>query len=139
MDYIGISWKGGRSDMEAEQLRKGEGKYLSIQYEKKGHEIKGAEAPEWAEDSNLDHNDMEKVFSVVNSLNKVHTTWNYIVHVCGSIGKECHAVRPPYTQENTGIGNNLLKWNYGTGDVSWKHPWYNSVTVWKSHEHFRRG
>ncbi|NIV11008.1 MAG: hypothetical protein GWN62_06865 [Aliifodinibius sp.] len=136
---VGLSWEGGRSVLEPEWLMKDDVEYVSVQYEKNGREVKGATPPEGVLDPGLDHNDMEAVFSTIGALDKVYTTWNYIVHVCGSIGKECHAIRPPYTQENTGIGNNRFKWNYGIGDVSWPHPWYESVTVWKSYEHFRRG
>lgn len=140
--WIGLSWKGGRSNMVPEDLRNQEGTYINFQYGRKEHNgncwiINTEKAPEWVKDVPVDHNDMDQVFGLCAALDEVNTTQNYITHVCGSIGKKCNVVKPPPMFGPVGTDdsdNNRLKWNYGLGG---KHPWYNSVEVYNTIDDFR--
>ena len=87
-----------------------------------------------------DHNNMEDVFALCEALDKIHTVQNYTVHVAGSLGKACHAVKPYKQYGEVGFDdstNNRLKWAYGTGKTKWTMPWYNSVTVYNSWQEFQ--
>ena len=131
--WIGVSWLGGRSFLEPEKLRKGDGTYIDFQYGEH-------DTPEWMIKVDCDHNDMEDVFALCKALDKVYTVQNYTVHVAGSLGKECHAVKPYKQYGEVGFDdstNNRLKWAYGTGVRKWTMPWYNSVTVYNSWQEFQ--
>lgn len=136
--YIGVSWRGGRSNLEPGKLVKKKGTYISLQYkrEKKGEVCYFSGDPGPFHDVGLDHTDIEDVFACVEALDEVNTIQCYIVHVCGSLGKKCHAVKPPPQYGEVGFEeseNNRLKWAYGVGKGAWKMPWYNSVTVYGSY------
>lgn len=132
---IGISWKGGRSSMSPEDLRKQDGTYVSLQYKRLRHnghawEIGTDPGPDWMECLEVDHNNMEQVFALVKAMDEVNVTQNYIVHVAGSQGVKCHTVKPPPIFGEVGSDdsdNNRLKWSYGLGG---QHPWYQSVRVY---------
>jgi hypothetical protein len=139
--YIGISWQGGRSKLDPHYLKKQKGTYINLQYAKKDGEIVSAESPEWVHDVSLDHNNMEEIFACCKALHEVNTVQNYIVHVCGSQGIKCNAVKPPPIYGDVGTDdseNNRLKWPYGRNKVSpYKMPWYNSVDVYESYRAFQ--
>jgi len=145
--WIGISWKGGRSNMEPTVLRKQKGTYINIQYGRKeynGHcwviETE-TNAPDWIKSVPVDHNNMEEIFALCAAVDEVNVTQNYIVHVCGSMGKKCNTIKPKPQYGPVGFDeseNNRLKWAYGISkNPSWGHPWYSSETVYKDAEHFQ--
>lgn len=145
--YIGIAWSGGRSLLEPENLKKQKGTYVSVQYKNLGKNQYGVPmigsdpGPDWVNYIDVDHNDMEQIFALCNAMDYVITVQSYIVHVCGSTGVKCIAIKPPPQFGPVGFddsSNNRMKWAYGTSeDPSWDHPWYNSVTVYKSWRHFQ--
>lgn len=138
--YIGISWKGGRSKMNPEDLYCGEGTYVSLQYKKYDDGIGTDPGPDWIHSLGTSHDDMEDVFALCAAMDHVVTTQNYIVHVCGSQGVSCDVIKPPPIFGEVGTpesDNNRLKWAYGIGEKRWTMPWYNSVTVYKNSEAFR--
>ena len=103
----------------------------------------GDPGPDWVIDPKLDHMNMDELFACVYALDEVNTIQCYISHVCGSMGKTCHAVKPPPVYGLCGTDeseNNRLKWYYGIDKVgSWKMPWYNSVNVYASYRDFQHG
>lgn len=134
--YIGLSWRGGRSLLEPENLMRDKGTYISLQY---GKDMANMSAP-GVFDPGIDHNDMEQVFAAVNACDYVVSVQSYIVHVCGSIGRECHAVKPPPIYgESEDDDNNRLKWYYGINRASpWKMPWWNSVKCYAGYQDFQQ-
>ena len=133
-DKIGLSWKGGRSEIQPDNLKCEDA--ISLQYKKTTVGIEGEIPPGWMVDPGLDHNDMEKVFALVSVLKEVRSVFSYMCHVAGALGVRVKAIKPPYQcMKNLGTGNNRLKWPYMTGQGAWKTPWYNSMTVYESWKH----
>jgi len=137
---IGISWMGGRSDLDPEKIRKQDGVYIGIQYKRENGKIISDPGPEWVHDCGVDHNDFDDLFALCSALDEINTVQSVIAHVCGSQGKECNVIKPPpmfAKQDNP--DNNRLKWYYGIGKGSWKMPWYQSNTVFENHITFKNG
>lgn len=123
MPKIGIAWRARHGVLKPEDLMTEKAVYVNLQY--------GEEAPENVINF-IEHNpleDMEGHFALCAALDKVVSVTQTVVHVCGSIGKECDAVIPP---RGTGEVDNFL-WYYGTGG---KMLTYSSVTVHPSIEAF---
>jgi hypothetical protein len=126
LDKIGLSWKGGRSNIDPDIFK---GEFVNLQY---GEDYK-EEPNDRLISLDLDHNDMEQIFAVVFSLKEVWSVFSYICHVAGSQGQTIRAIKPPFEiHEDLGTGNNRLKWVYGRGKGSWKTHWYNSMTVYEN-------
>lgn len=119
---IGIAWKSRHGALNPKDLMVEDAIYVNLQY---GESHTGV--------SHFDQDpltDLEGHFALVEALDKVVSVTQTVVHVAGSIGKECHAVIPP---KNTGEVNSRL-WYYGTGGSS---PVYGSVQIYKDLNDFR--
>lgn len=81
--------------------------------------------------------DFENLFSFVAAIDRVHSVTQTLVHVCGSIGKECKAVIPPKNGEVT-----WFLWYHSCkvleGEKSWPHLIYPNITVYENIDEFRR-
>jgi hypothetical protein len=119
---IGIAWKARHGKLNPNDLMTEDATYISLQY---------GEGPiAGVYDLGQDPlTDMEGHFALIAALDKVVSVTQTVVHVAGSIGKECHAIIPP---RGTGEVNNFL-WYYGTGGPM---VTYRSVTVYPSIEAF---
>lgn len=117
--YIGVAWQGGsKSTRIHERTIRAD----ALAFCKKGVPIslqygEGAEADAkangylfWPESAGKD---MNEVFAMAAACDLVVTVPQTLVHVCGSIGVECHVLVPKYPS-----------WRYGLAE---KMPWYNSV------------
>lgn len=123
---IGIAWKARHGRIDPKDLMTDDDAlYVNLQY---------GEMPPNGVINFPGHDplaDMENHFALVAALDKVHTVTQTVVHVCGSMGKECHAVIPP---RGTGEVDNFL-WYYGTGGKMFT---YNSVSVYPSIFDFKK-
>jgi hypothetical protein len=120
---IGIAWKARHGSLDPRDLMTENAIYVNLQY--------GERAPKGAVDVDQDPlEDLEGHFALVAALDKVVTVTQTVVHVAGSIGKECYAIVP---DKGTGEVNNRL-WYYGTGG---SHYVYGSVTVYGSIDDYR--
>ena len=75
---------------------------------------------------------MERHMALIYCLDKVVTVTQTVVHEAGSMGVECHAIRP---KKGTGEVNNML-WYYGLGNC--EHHVYGSVRVWNTPKDYRK-
>lgn len=100
---IGIAWKARHGSLNPEDLRTEDATYINLQY--------GQKCPDWIEDLGVDPlTNLDDQLNLIAALDKVVTVTQTVVHLCGSIGKECSAIRPP---KNGEVINDL--WYYGTG------------------------
>lgn len=111
---IGVSWKGGQAELDPKIL-KGD---VNLQYN-------DTYADFLQPDIDL-KDDIDGVFSLVNALEKVHCVTTSVAHIAGSIGKECHVIKPAPVY---GVKNNRLRWYYGLGTRT---DWYPSLRVYQS-------
>lgn len=123
---IGIAWKARHGSLEPTELMKDDAIYVNLQY--------GEPAPDGVVDLGQDPlTDMEGQFALVAALDKVISVTQTVVHVAGSIGKECHAIAPAF---GTGEVNNFLWYHFGRAGS--KHYVYNSVRVYDGIYDFKK-
>lgn len=124
---IGIAWKARHGDIDPKELMFEDANYINLQYLKHPKGEWEEPLPEGVIDVGGDPlNDIEDHLHLIAALDKVVTVTQTVVHECGSIGKECHAIRP---RKGTGEVNNSL-WYYGLGNTKnwvWGNPVYNTV------------
>jgi hypothetical protein len=135
---IGLSWMGGRSYLDPEQIKKQDGMYIGLQYKKEGDKVVTDTGPDWVHDCGVDHNDFDDLFALVAALDEINTVQSVVAHIAGSQGKNCNVIKPPPQFAKDGNpDNNRLKWYYGIGGDKWTMPWYNSNTVFENWKTFQ--
>ena len=120
-------------------LKKEKGTYISLQYTKGMENDPG---PDWCFNPKINHNNIEQTLAATQACDYVVSVQSYLVHICGSLGKECHAIKPPPIYGEVGTDdstNNRLKWYYGVNKRSpWKMPWWKSVKCYSSWNDWQR-
>jgi hypothetical protein len=131
---IGIAWKSRHGELNPRDLMHEDAVYVNLQYRQKSDSsenlISGSTGTSLFDPGIDPLQDLEGQFALVATLDKVVTVTQTVVHVAGSIGKECHAIVPP---QGTGEVHNRL-WYYGTGGQS---PVYGSVQIYPSIDDYR--
>jgi hypothetical protein len=119
---IGIAWKSRHGALNPQDLMTEDGIYVNLQY---------GESPTGLFHFDQDPlTDLEGHFALVAALDKVVSVTQTVVHVAGSLGKECHAIIPP---QGTGEVDSRL-WYYSTGGQS---PVYGSVQIYTGIDDYR--
>lgn len=124
---VGIAWKSRHGKLDPKDLLDPDVINVNLQY---GETYRGL--VDFDEHDPLA--DLENHFALVAALDKVVTVTQTVVHVAGSIGKECHAITPP---RDTGEVNNRL-WYHSWGNGAWESPVYGSVKLYGSIDDYRR-
>lgn len=120
---IGIAWKARHGRLNPEDLIDDWAHYFDLQYDSDG--------PDYVKRPPFDtKDDFENLFAFVAALDRIVTVTQTLVHVAGSVGTPCDAIRPP---KGTGEVNNQLFY-YGVGGPMIP---YGSVYVHNSIEEFR--
>jgi len=130
---IGIAWKARHGDLDPGKLMFEDATYINLQYLKHPKSEWIEPLPEGVVD--LGGNplgDIEDHMHLIAALDKVVSVTQTVIHEAGSIGKECHAIRP---KKGTGEVENVL-WYYGNGNLD--SPVYGSVKIWNSVGDYRR-
>ena len=134
---IGIGWKARHGDLDPQDIMCEDATYINLQYLNHPDGNWVEPLPEGCLEMGCDPlTDIEGHLALIAALDKVVTVTQTTVHEAGSIGKECHAIRP---KKGSGEVNNML-WYYGLGNL--RSPIYNSVHIWdtpfKYQEQLRR-
>lgn len=130
---IGVGWKARHGDLDARELMWEDATYINLQYLKHPDGLWEEQLPEGLIDLGIDPlTDIENHIALIAALDKVVTVTQTTVHECGSIGKECHAIRP---KKGTGEVNNML-WYYFLGNL--QSPIYNSVKIWNTPKDYQK-
>lgn len=134
---IGIAWKARHGDLNVFEMMCEDANYINLQYLQGQRQRKfSVEIPEGVIDTGCDPLvDLDDHLHLIKALDKVVTVTQTVVHECGAVGTECHAIRP---LRGTGEVHNSL-WYYSLGNTRmW--PWdiniYNTVKDYKD-EHRR--
>jgi hypothetical protein len=125
--WVGMAWHSRHGFLDPKSLDLNEGTVFNLQYgESTGYGIK---PPFDTKD------DMEAMFAFVSNLDYVNTVSQTLVHICGAIGKECHAVIPPKNGEVK-----WYLWYYYTVQNKdfWQMLPYRSVTVYRDIDSYER-
>lgn len=124
---IGIAWKARHGDLDPREMMFEDANYINLQYLKHPDGNWEEPLPEGVIDVGCDPlEDIEGHMHLIGALDKVVTVTQTVVHECGAVGKECHAIRP---RKGTGEVDNML-WYYGIGNTKnwvWGSPVYNTV------------
>jgi len=122
---IGVAWKARHGDLDPKSLMFEDADYINLQYLRhpKGEWIEPL--PEGLIDLGVDPlGNIEDHLNLIAALDKVVSVTQTVIHEAGSVGTECHAIRP---NKGTGEVDNVL-WYYGHGNVD--SPVYGSVKIW---------
>ena len=123
--WVGYAYRSRHGSFTEDEITSaiGEGSLFDLQYD-------AGNAPFDAKD------DFENLFAFVSAIDRVVSCTQTLVHVCGSLGKECHAIIPPKNGEV-----DWYLWYHLAGQregvKSWPHLVYGSVTVYETIEDFR--
>ena len=130
---IGIGWKARHGDLDPKELMFEDATYINLQYLNHPDGNWVEPLPDGVIDLGADPiEDIENHIALIAALDKVVTVTQTTVHECGSIGKECHAIRP---RKGSGEVNNSL-WYYFLGNL--QSPIYNSVNIWNTPQDYQR-
>jgi len=133
---IGLGWYSRHGFIKPEDLLvEKDAVYFDLQYRKP--EINVPECPKDVLPCPFDFTDsFEDLFAFVSCLGKVFTSTQTLVHVCGSVGVETHAIQPPKNGEvKFPLWYNQCR---VLGDLeSWPHLVYGSVKVYENINEFR--
>jgi hypothetical protein len=132
---IGLGWYSRHGSVDPKDLLVEDAVYFDLQYYKDGLDI--PKRPENVIACPFDFSEsFEDLFAFVSCLDKVFSTTQTLVHICGSIGKECHAIQPPKNGEVK-----FPLWYSACkilgNDKVWPHLVYANVTVYESIQVFR--
>lgn len=116
--HVGYAWKARHGCLDKEEIALPG--YWNLQYDDEGPDSPPFDVK----------NDFENLFAFVAALDRVVTVTQTLVHVAGSVGTPCDAIRPP---KGTGEVRNQL-WYYGMGGPM---TTYGSVHVHNSIQEFR--
>lgn len=124
---IGIAWKARHGDIDPKDLMCEDAIYINLQYLKHPDGNWEEPLPEGVTDIGGDPlESMEEHMALIWCLDKVVTVTQTTVHEAGSMGVECHAIRP---RKGTGEVHNML-WYYGLGNCD--HHVYGNVKIWNT-------
>jgi len=130
---IGIGWKARHGDLDPKDLMCEDATYINLQYLKHPDGNWTEPLPEHVTDFGIDPiNDLESHLALVAALDKVVTVTQTTVHEAGSVGTQCHAIRP---KKGSGEVHNML-WYYFLGNL--QSPIYNSVHIWNTPRDYRK-
>lgn len=123
--WVGYAYRSRHGSFTADEITSavGEASLFDLQYD-------ADKAPFDAKE------DFENLFAFVSALDRVVSCTQTLVHVCGALGKECHAIIPPKNGEV-----DWYLWYHLAGQKdgvkSWPHLVYGSVTVYETIDEFR--
>lgn len=130
---IGIAWKARHGDLNPKDLMFEDATYINLQYLKHPEGKWEEPLPDGLVDFGINPlEEIEDHMNLVAALDKVVSVTQTVIHEAGSIGKECHAIRP---KKGTGEVHNVL-WYYGNGNLD--SPVYGSVKIWNRIEDYAR-
>ncbi len=122
--YIGLSWRGRTAKASPEEVRDffgHQGTYINLQYDWFHSEIK-----DWMHNLEPETRDYDDMFALVKALDRVNTTPTSILHVAGSMGKECNVM---FLKENN-ANDFRLNWRFRKPPHN-EMLWHRSVKIWR--------
>jgi len=135
---IGISWYSRHGFIDPKDLMTDkEGVYFDLQYRPSKKDVPEPGVPLASPPFDVG-NDFESLFAFVAALDSVQSVTQTLVHIAGSIGKDCKAVIPP---KNGEVNWYLWYWecrSMGEHGGKWPSLVYPNVTVYGTPESFKK-